>query len=101
VLARVFKTDTWAAIRCMALEEAGLGQIYAVQARQYIATLQRARPDITIEIQWYPAHKGVPGNEKSDEWAKLTAEKPSEYGMEWLQAGARPILLPRSLVHLK
>jgi hypothetical protein len=38
------------------------------------------------------AHKGVPGNEKADEWAKPAAEKPDAHGVE---------PLPRSLAHLK
>jgi ribonuclease HI len=69
-------TDAQAAIRRMASEEPGPGQQYAIQARRHIATLHRIRPDITIEIRWCPAHKGVPGNEKADEWAKLAAGTP-------------------------
>jgi hypothetical protein len=61
--------------------------------------LRRARPDITIEIRWCPAHKGVPGNEKADAWAKPTAEEPDARGVEWLQGGVRPMQLP-SLAHL-
>jgi ribonuclease HI len=61
-------------------------------ARQHIATLRRARPDITIEIRWCPAHKGVSGNEKADEWAKLAAASPNARGVE---------RLPRSLAHLR
>jgi hypothetical protein len=63
--------------------------------------LRRARPDITIEIRWCPAHKGVPGNEKADEWAKLAAEEPDARGVEQLKEGARPMPLPRSLAHIK
>ena len=74
-------TDAQAAIRRMASEEPGPGQQYAIQARKHIAVLRRARPGITIEIRWCPAHKGVAGNEKTDEWAKIAAEKPSTRGV--------------------
>ena len=69
-------TDALAATRQMASKEPGPGQKYAILARRHIAKLRRARPGITIEIRWCPAHKGVPGNEKADEWAKIAAEKP-------------------------
>ena len=45
--------------------------------------LRKARPGITIEIRWCPAHKGVAGNEKADEWAELAAEEPDARGVEW------------------
>jgi ribonuclease HI len=66
----------------MASEEPGPGQLYAIPARRHIAELRRARLDITIEIRWCPAHKGVPGNEKADEWAKLAAEETDARGVE-------------------
>jgi hypothetical protein len=75
--------------------------MYAIQARRNIPTLRRARPDIVIEIRWCPAHKGVAGNEKADEWAKLVAEEPDAHGVDWLQGGARPMPPPRPLAHLK
>jgi len=83
-------TDAQAAIRRMASDEPGPGQQYALQARKHIATLRKARPGIVIEIRWCPAHKGIAGNEKGDEWAKAAAEQ---------AGGHRPI--PRSLANLK
>jgi hypothetical protein len=61
-------------------------------ARRHIATLWRARRQITIEIRWCPARNGVPGNEKADEWATLAVETPDARGVE---------PLPRSLALLK
>jgi len=98
-------TDAQAAIRRMASEEPGPGQQYALQARKHIATLRRAKPGIIIEIRWCPAHKGVAGNEKADEWAKIAAEEPDTHGVEWRnysdRVEARPMPLPRSLANLK
>jgi len=64
--------DAQAAIRRMASEEPGPGQVYALQARRH------------IEIRWCPAHGAVPGNEKVGEWAKLAAEEPDARWVEWL-----------------
>jgi ribonuclease HI len=72
----------------MASEEPGPRQMYEIQARKYIAGLRRAGPGIVIEVRWCPAHKGVPENEKADNWAKLVAEEPDAHGVEWLQAGS-------------
>jgi len=66
----------------MASDQSGPGQQYALQARKHVATLCRARPGIVIEIRWSPAHKGVAGSEKADEWAKITAEEPDSRGVE-------------------
>jgi ribonuclease HI len=84
-------TDAQAAIKRMASEEPGPSQKYAILARKHIAALRNARADITIEIRWCPAHKGVPGNAKADEWAKLAANNSDARGVE---------PLPRSLAHL-
>jgi len=58
-------------------------------ARKNIATLRRARLGITIAIRWCLVHKGVPGNEKADKWAKLTEEEPGARRVEWLQYSGR------------
>ena len=57
-------------------------------------------------MRWCPAHKGVEGNEKADEWAKIAAEKPDTRGVEWPNFPARTEVrgrapLPRSLANLK
>jgi len=60
---------------------------------------------VHIEIRWCPAHEGVEGNEKADEWAKQAAEEPDARGVEWLRYGdrygARRMPLPRSLANLR
>jgi len=96
-------TDAQAAIRRMSTEEPGPGQKYAVEARQHIATLRRAAPDITIEIRWCPAHEGVEGNEKADEWAKLAADEPDTQGVEGWTYSDRPeeTPLPKSLANIR
>ena len=71
--------DAQTAIRWMASDEPGPGQQYALQARKHIATLRGARRDIITEIRWCPAHKGVIGNEKADEWAKIAAGQPNTH----------------------
>jgi len=89
----------------MASDDPGPGQQYALQARKHIASLRRARPGITIEIRWCPAHKGIAGNENSDDWAKIAAEEPDTHGVEWLnyadRTEVRPMPLPRSLANLR
>jgi len=96
-------SDAQAAIRRMASDEPGPGQQYALQARKHIAALRRSRPGIVM--RWCPAHKGVAGNEKADEWAKIGAEKPGTRGVEWPNFPARTEVrgapLPRSLANLK
>jgi len=98
-------TDAQVAIRRMASDEPGPGQQYALEAREHIAALPRAKPGIIIEIRWCPAHKGVEGNEKADEWAKLAAEEPDTRGVEWISFSDRtevcPMPLPRSLANIR
>jgi len=96
-------TNAQAAIWRMSTEEPGPGQKYAVEARQHIATLQRAAPDITIEIRWRPAHEGVEGNEKADEWAKLAADELDTQGVEgWTYSDRlEETPLPKSLANIR
>ena len=98
-------TDAQAAIRRMGFDEPGPGQKYALEARKHIAAMRRARPGIIIEIRWCPTHRGVEGNEKADEWAKLAAEEPDARGVEWMsysdRTEVRPMPLPRSLANTR
>jgi len=94
-----------AAIRRMALDEPGTAAQYALQARKHVATLRRARSSIVVRIRWCPAHRGVAGNEKADEWAKIAAEESDTHGVEWLnysdRTGERAAPEPRSRANLK
>ena len=98
-------SDAQAAIGRMASDEPGPGQRFALQARKHIASLRKSRPDITIEIRWCPAHKGVSGNEKADEWAKAAAAKESTPEVLGTVPGGRArgrrTSFPRSLANLK
>ena len=87
----------------MTHDEPGPGQTCAIQARQAIAILRKQEPAVEIETNWCPAHKGIPGNEVADEWAKLAANEPDDHGVEWL-ARAHGTRLPEratSLAHLR
>jgi ribonuclease HI len=77
-------TDSQAAMARIASEEPGPGQKYAIEARRWTRALRESRPEVEIEIRWCPAHEGIVGNEKADEWAKLAAEEPDAHGVEWL-----------------
>jgi len=98
-------TDAQAAMRRIVADEPGPGQKYAVLARKWVAALKQTRPEVRIEIRWCPAHEGVEGNEKADEWAKQAAEEPDARGVEWLRYGdrygVRRMPPPRSLANLK
>jgi len=99
---RIF-TDAQSAIARMVHDEPGPGQTYAIQARKAIADLRKREPAIEIEVNWCPAHKGIPGNEVADGWAKVAASEPDEHGVEWLirADGTRMTQRPTSLAHLR
>jgi hypothetical protein len=78
-----FFTDAQAAIKRIISEDLGPGQIYAIQARKYIAALRRGRPGVIIEIRWCPAHKGETGrptNGPSSQWKNQTLAGWNGYG---------------------
>ena len=96
-------SDAQAAIRRMAPEKPGPGQVHAIEVRRWIAAIWRANPAVAIEIRWCPAHKGVTGD-KADEWAKVATEEPDTWGVEWLRTAdgaARQMPLPRSFANFK
>ena len=97
---RIF-TDAQAAITRMTHDEPDPRQTYALQARQAIEDLRKREPVIKIEIRWCSTHKGVPGNEAADWWAKLAASEPDDHGVDWLALadGTRLPARPASLAH--
>jgi len=101
-------TDAQAVIRRMVSNEPGPGQKYTLKARRHITSIQRGVPGAIIEIRWCPAHEGVEGNEKADEWAKLMADEPDAQGvegLEWMTYSDPPeehsMPLPRCLANIK
>jgi len=60
-----------AAIRRMGSDEPSPGQRCTLEARVHVATIRKRRPEATIEPHWCSVHKGVLGNVKADEWAKM------------------------------
>jgi len=100
---RIF-TYAQATITRMTHDEPGPGQTYALQARKAIAALREREAAIGVEICWCPAHKGIPGNEIADGWAKQAASEPDDHGVEWLKHAdkyGRRSMPPTSLAHLK
>jgi hypothetical protein len=70
-----------AAILRMGSDEPGPGQVYALETgKAYLHPRQR-EPAVTIGLRWCPAHMGVAGKVKADEWAKLAADEPGARGV--------------------
>jgi len=78
----------------MTHDKPGPGQTYALQARTAIAALREREPSVETEIRWCPAHKGIPGNEVADGWAKQAASEPDDHGFEWLAHANGPCRQP-------
>jgi len=78
---RIF-TDAQVAITRITHDEPSPGQTHALQARKGIAALREQEPSVEIEIRWCPAHKGIPGNEIADGWARQAASEPDDHGVE-------------------
>jgi len=99
---RIF-TNAQAAITRLTNDEPGPGQTHAIQARQAIEILRKQEPAVEIEILFCPAHKGIPGNEVADEWAKLAASEPDDHDVEWLTFAdaTRATQRATSLAHLR
>ena len=98
-------TDSQAAMARIASDEPGPAQQQALRAREWVAKLRQRNRNVKVEIRWCPAHEGVAGNEKADEWAKTAAEEPDARGVEWMgyqdRYGRRRMPLPRSLANLR
>jgi len=78
--------------------------VYALEAGKRIATFRQSEPAVVIGLRWRPARKGVPGNDKADECAKLAVDNPDAHGVEFLGFGdrhRRRRLPSRTLAHLK
>ena len=80
---RIF-TIAQAAVTRMTHDEPGTGQTYTLQAKKPTAALREWEPSVEIEIRWCPAHKGLPGNDVADGWAKQADSEPDDRGAEWL-----------------
>ena len=64
--------DSTSAIDRVRTDSIGPGQRFAVAAIESCSQIM-SRANI-VTIRWVPAHQGVPGNEKADEFAKAAAE---------------------------
>jgi hypothetical protein len=73
----------------MQMLEVGRRQIYALQVRRILVEI-----DCPVEIRWCPAHEGIDGNEKVDEWANVAAGQPETHGVEWHTIDNRPRCMP-------
>jgi len=78
---RIF-ADAPAAVARMTHGEPDPGQTF--QAMKAIAALHEREPTFRIEFRRCPAHKGIPGNEVANGWAKQATSEPYDCGVEWL-----------------
>ncbi|KAI5853747.1 hypothetical protein BZA05DRAFT_394570 [Tricharina praecox] len=98
----VVYTDSQAAVKRMSHDNPGPGQKWA---RQAVESRRKLGRETIVEVRWCPSHKGIPGNEKADEWAKHATERPGSRDIEWPRkttyGGSRKGPEPRSLASLK
>ena len=64
----IINTDNQASIQAIGDPGKHSGQIYVIQAVQFIDSLRDL--GVTIELHWIPAHVGIDGNEQADKEAK-------------------------------
>ena len=64
--------DSTSAIDRIRTDSIGPGQSFAISAIDCCTNIHARQNEVTIH--WVPAHHGVPGNEKADEFARVAAE---------------------------
>ena len=64
--------DSTSAVGRIRTDAIGLGQSFGIAAIEGCSRVMSRDSEITV--RWVPAHNGVPGNEKADEYAKAAAE---------------------------
>ena len=70
--------DSTAAIDRIRTDKASSGQRFAIAAASVCAGILTGNSDVTV--RWVPAHHGILGNEKADEFAKADAFRTNPRG---------------------